>query len=191
MAARKQWSVFSALVGSLVLQVYPAARAADPVRRPTPQAMVILKANCFGCHNSEKKKGGLVLTSRKDLLKGSENGPILAPAKAEQSKILQVLSAEADPHMPPKKQLTDKQIGVLRSWVEQGAQWDEKALASFGIDTPLERLGGLPVGYEPVLALALSLDGKWLAAARGNSVVIYDAAATNGALAAHVREPRG
>src|SRR5437899_7606250 len=147
MAARKQWSVFSALVGSLVLQVYPAARAADPVRRPTPQAMVILKANCFGCHNSEQKKGGMVLTSRKDLLKGSENGPVLTPSvKAERSKILQVLSAEADPHMPPKKQLTDKQIATLRSWIEQGAEWDEKALASFGIDTPLEKLGRLPDG---------------------------------------------
>src|SRR2546425_5866233 len=171
MAARKQWSVFSALVGSLVLQVYPAARAADPVRRPTPQAMVILKANCFGCHNPEKKKGGLVLTSRKDLLKGSEDGPVLDSKKAEQSKILQVLSADADPHMPPKKQLTDKQIATLRSWIEQGTEWDEKALASFAIETPLEKLGSLPETYDPVLALGLSSDGQYLAAARGNAVL--------------------
>src|ERR1041385_974674 len=171
MAARKQLSIFSALIGSLVVLVYPAARAAEAP--PAASAMVVLKANCFGCHNADKKKGGLVLTSRRDLFKGSENGPVLDSKKTEQSKILQVLSADADPHMPPKKQLSDKQISALRSWIEHGAEWDEKALASFGLDTPLEKLGKLPEGYEPVLALALSPDDQRLAVARGNAVVIY------------------
>src|SRR6266446_5569007 len=98
MAARKRFSVFSAFIGSLVVLVHPTVRAAELERRPAPQAMVILKANCFGCHNPEKKKGGLVLTSRKDLLKGGENGPVLTPFRTEQSKIMQVLSADADPH---------------------------------------------------------------------------------------------
>src|SRR5712671_407283 len=189
MAARKRFSIFSAFIGSLVVLVHPTVRAAELERRPTPQAMIILKANCFGCHNPEKKKGGLVLTSRKDLLKGSDDGPVLDSKKADQSKILQVLSAEADPHMPPKKQLTDKQIAILRTWIEQGTEWDEKALASFGMD-PLEKLGKLPEGYEPVLALALSPDGQRLAAARGNAVLVYDAAATNPAPVAELREHR-
>ncbi|HMC28300.1 MAG TPA: c-type cytochrome domain-containing protein, partial [Verrucomicrobiae bacterium] len=190
MAARKRLSICSALTGSLVVLVYPALRAAEPERRPAPQAMVILKANCFGCHNEEKKKGGLVLTARKGLLKGSENGPVLDSKKAEQSKILQVLSPDADPHMPPKKQLTDKQIDTLRNWIEQGAEWDEKALASFGIDTPLEKLGKLPEGYEPVLALALSPDGQRLAVARGNAVVVHETGVTNAPSPAELREHR-
>ena len=190
MAARKRLSIFSALIGSLVVLVYPAVRAAEPERRLAPQAMVILKANCFGCHNEEKKKGGLVLTARKGLLKGSENGPVLDSKKTEQSKILQVLSADADPHMPPKKQLTDKQIATLRTWIEQGAEWDERALASFGLDMPLEKVGKLPEGYEPVLALALSSDGQRLAVARGNAVVVHETDVTNAASPAELREHR-
>src|SRR2546421_12084989 len=118
MAARKRFSVFSALIGSLIVLVYPAVRAAEPERRPAPQAMVILKGNCFGCHNQEKKKGGLLLTSRKNLFKGSENGPVLISGKPDQSKLIQVLGTDSDPHMPPKKQLGEKQIGTLRRWIE-------------------------------------------------------------------------
>src|SRR6267143_4235650 len=73
--------------------------AADSPPKVAPQAMVILKGNCFGCHNVEKKKGGLLLTSRSDVLKGSENGPVLIPGKADQSKILKVLASDSDPHM--------------------------------------------------------------------------------------------
>src|SRR6185436_13514183 len=45
---------------------------------PVP-AMRIIRANCLSCHNDEKKKGGLRLTTRENDLKGSENGPVLAP----------------------------------------------------------------------------------------------------------------
>jgi len=141
--------------------------------------MVILKANCFGCHNPEKKKGGLVLTSRPELFKGGENGIVLSPGKSEQSKIVQVLAPEADPHMPPKKQLSDKQIAVLRGWIDEGAAWNEQALATFGRDTPLEALHALPDDYQPVLAVALAPDNGLLAAARGNSILVYDSSTTN------------
>src|SRR4051812_26089118 len=153
--------------------------AAEPTRALAPQAMVILKGNCFGCHNPEKKKGGLLLTSRAGLFKGSENGPVISQGNSEKSKLLQVLSPDADPHMPPKKQLTDKQIAVLRGWIEEGATWDEQALAAFGTETPLEKLGALPEPYHPVLALALSPDGKTLAVARGQLLTRYDVASTN------------
>ena len=152
--------------------------------------MVILKGNCFGCHNVEKKKGGLLLTSRSDVLKGSKNGPVLIPGKADQSKILKVLASDSDPHMPPKKQLSDKQIATLQTWIENGADWDEKALASFGTETPLDKLGPLPQSYGPVLALALSPDGKRLAVARGGEIALYDTANTNRASIAQLREHR-
>jgi mono/diheme cytochrome c family protein len=161
---------------SLIFKNTPSNAAEAQI---APQAMVILKANCFGCHNEEKKKGGLLLTSRVGLLKGNEDGPVVQIGKADQSKLIQALAAEADPHMPPKKQLSDKQISVLRNWIDGGAAWDEKALATFGKVTPLERLGSLPSDYEPVLALAMSPDGKWLAAGRGDVIALYDTASTN------------
>jgi len=165
------------LLNWMQLPVIFSARAAE--RNSKAAAMALLKGNCFGCHNEEKKKGGLLLTSRKDLLRGGENGPVVVAGKGEQSKLIQVLAAESDPHMPPKKQLTEKQISALRRWIDEGAAWDEKALATFGTETPLEKLGSLPGDYDPVLALSLSPDGKHLAVARGNEIVVYPATGTN------------
>ena len=167
-----------------------SAQAAEERAKVAPQAMVLLKANCFGCHNEEKKKGDLILTSRSAALKGNGEGPVLLPGKADQSKLIKALAADADPHMPPKKQLTEKQIAVLRSWIDAGAAWDDKALAAFGQSTPLEKIGALPFGYEPVLAVALSPDGQHLAVARGSTVSIYETAATNEVPKVELKEHR-
>jgi mono/diheme cytochrome c family protein len=76
-------------------------------------AMRLLKAECFSCHNQEKKKGGLVLTSRERLLEGGDSGVVVVPRKPDESMLMKVLATEADPHMPPKKQLTDAQVKVV------------------------------------------------------------------------------
>src|SRR5207302_3776265 len=93
------------------------------------KAMELLKAECFGCHNEEKKKGGLILTSRELLLKGNKDGPVVRSGKPDESRLIKALSADADPHMPPKKQLTATQIKVMRDWIKGGLAWDSKALA--------------------------------------------------------------
>src|SRR5437870_2431488 len=77
------------------------ARADD-----TAPALRLLKSNCFTCHSEQKHKGGLVMTSREALLKGGENGDALVAGEPEKSGLIAALAAEADPHMPPKKQLT-------------------------------------------------------------------------------------
>src|SRR6218665_382566 len=87
---------------------HPAVAA--PAPGETAEAMRLLKGNCFSCHNDTKKKGGLVVTSREALLKGGENGETLDLAAPEKSPLLESLAAGADPHMPPKKQLTGEQI---------------------------------------------------------------------------------
>lgn len=154
----------------------PAQVAADP--GVTREAMRVLKAECFSCHNDKKKKGGLVLTSREALLKGSDSGPVLEPGRSTASPLLDAIRADADPHMPPKKQLADAQIRTLHTWVEQGAAWDEAVLLQAeGALRPAE-LSPLPAAYQPVLALALAPDGRRLAIGRGGEIFIHDATET-------------
>src|SRR5436190_3963026 len=74
------------------------------------KAMEVLKAECFACHNEEKKKGRLILTSREALLKGNDEGVVVVPGRPDASRLTRALLADADPHMPPKKQLTNAQI---------------------------------------------------------------------------------
>ena len=69
----------------LFISFLPLAHATDV---PTPEAMRLLKSNCFSCHNDEKKKGGLVMTTREALLKGGDNGATLdlkSPEKSSKS----------------------------------------------------------------------------------------------------------
>jgi WD40 repeat protein len=162
------------LIGKVLLMLLGTAFGGLAGDTTAPRAMALLKANCFSCHNPEKKKGGLRLTSREDALKGGDNGPAIVPGKADKSLAAQAVLPDADPHMPPKKQLSAEQINLLRQWIDAGAPWDAQALANLTVVTTLDKLGPLPADYQPVLAIALSSDGKRLAVGRGNRIDLYN-----------------
>lgn len=148
--------------------------SAEEVQVRPAQAMGILKTQCLGCHNADKLKGGLSLETRELALRGGDNGPALKAGDAEGSALIIALSADAEAHMPPKKQLPEKQILLLKNWVKAGALWDEAALRSFGELTPADNLAALPAGHAPAAAAALSPDGHLLAAGSGSLVLVRD-----------------
>ena len=67
----------------------------------------------IACHNPEKHKGGLQMSTREGFLKGSDSGPVFQEDKPAESLLLKVLLADADPHMPPKKQLTWAEVDAV------------------------------------------------------------------------------
>jgi WD40 repeat protein len=135
-------------------------------------AMRLLKTHCLSCHNEEKRKGGLALSSRETLLAGGDEGVAVVAGKPEESPLIQSLSASADPHMPPKKQLTQAQITLLGDWVRQGIPWDAAALAGQAPPRPVV-LSALPPSYRPVMAMALSPDGQHLAVGCGHELIMF------------------
>src|SRR5437763_1884717 len=92
------------------------AAVARPVQgAPAPTGgLLVLKDNCFVCHNAQKHKGGLLLTSRADLLRGNKDGPVVVANQSRESRLMKALEADADPHMPPKKQLSVDDIAAMR-----------------------------------------------------------------------------
>jgi mono/diheme cytochrome c family protein len=166
--------VLLALVGLMAFGVpgVPARGAAEP--DPAFEAVRLLKNNCFSCHNDQKKKGGLVMTSRDALLHGGEDGKVVVEGSPEDSSLIESLEAGADPHMPPKKQLSPAQVATLNAWIKNGAQWNAAALVNPPSALRKVALAPLPAAYHPVLALALSPDSTRLAVGCGNEVVIYN-----------------
>ena len=152
-----------------------SAQAATEVDH-TSEAMRLLKKNCVSCHNEEKKKGGLAMTSREALLEGGDSGAALVAGSPEKSFLIETLAADADPHMPPKKQLSPKQIELLKKWVSSGAAWNAEALAKTSEGPRQVKLAAIPSSYHPVLTLALSPDSTRLAVGCGNEVVLYEKA---------------
>lgn len=117
------------------------------------------------------------MTSREALMKGGDTDAALVPGSREQSYLYELLDEDADPRMPPKKQLTAEVIDLIGRWIDEGAEWDSSMLKSKW-EIPSEvRLGTLPESYRPVLDLAASPDERWLAAARGDVIEVFELSA--------------
>lgn len=103
----------------------------------------ILKAKCFQCHNEQKTKGELLMTTLTGLLKGGKNGPIWVAGDALKSHFLQRanLPLEDKKHMPPKgkTQLTPQEIGLLTAWVQSGADV-KKPIKALAVNDPLKKM---------------------------------------------------
>jgi WD40 repeat protein len=154
------------------------ASNAEPASGPPPQvaaAIEILRDECISCHKGGKPKGGLKLTTLEGLKAGGNSGAAILPGKPEESPLYTLLSKGEDPHMPPKKQLSETQMAAIKIWIESGAHWDSTVMDAPPRVGPVV-LRPMPKGVLPVLALAFSPDGKTLAVGRGGRVELRDAA---------------
>lgn len=92
----------------------------------------LLEARCFKCHAGDKPKAGYRLDVRGEVLGHSTGEPLAEPGKAAASLIIEhVRSTSAEERMPPVESgeaLTEKEIGLLWAWIDQGLAWDEKLL---------------------------------------------------------------
>ncbi|HTK74571.1 MAG TPA: DUF1549 domain-containing protein, partial [Gemmataceae bacterium] len=112
-----------------------AAVAADVPSRPLSaeeaaffekDVLPLLKAHCLSCHGGEKSgKGGLKLTSRADILKGGDDGPVVALDQPESSLLVKAINHNGDIRMPPKGKLAASQIETLTKWVRLGVPYVE------------------------------------------------------------------
>lgn len=88
----------------------------------------ILDARCVSCHNTNKKKGDLILTTQAAILEGGENGPVVEAGNSEDSELFRrlMLPEDHDDHMPPsgRRPLPDDHIKLIGWWIEQGAPFE-------------------------------------------------------------------
>ena len=87
----------------------------------------ILRKHCVECHSGDNRKGSFSINSRADLLKGSENGSVLEPGKAESSRIIELLISNIEgERMPPEgARLEKKEIELLKRWIDSGLNWEQ------------------------------------------------------------------
>ncbi len=81
----------------------------------------LFRSNCRKCHNPEKEKGDLNLMSYAGLMKGSGSGAIVIPGDPDGSVLLQVLTHESEPEMPPKASKRPlEELELIRQWIAGG-----------------------------------------------------------------------
>jgi mono/diheme cytochrome c family protein len=90
-----------------------------------PAALALLESRCLSCHNAASKQSGFDLSKRETALRGGDRGPGLAPGRARESYLYQVLAHTAKPAMPkfgPK--FSEAELGLVAAWIDEGAPWD-------------------------------------------------------------------
>ncbi|HCS51700.1 MAG TPA: hypothetical protein DIW81_08930, partial [Planctomycetaceae bacterium] len=103
----------------------------------------ILRQHCFRCHGESHEKGGFRL-SRKEAAFGtgdSEEALIIPGNAAESLLITRVQDADAGDLMPlDGEPLAEKEIQILKTWINQGANWpDSAAVATHWAYEPIVR----------------------------------------------------
>jgi hypothetical protein len=90
----------------------------------------VLETSCVKCHNPEKKKGKLDMSTKEAFMKGGGDGKIVEPGKADESPMIKsiLLPEDDDDAMPPQDKAprpTAAQIEALKKWINAGAAWPD------------------------------------------------------------------
>ncbi|WP_420321616.1 c-type cytochrome domain-containing protein [Flagellimonas sp.] len=83
----------------------------------------ILDRRCVSCHNDDKKKGDLDLTSYSNLALGGENGEVVVPSDLNASDLYRriTLPETHDDFMPTegKPPLSDEEVAIIGWWIQK------------------------------------------------------------------------
>ena len=121
----------------------PAKTTADFTRDIQP----LFADRCVKCHGPEKQKGGLRLDVKAAALKGGDDGKAIEPEKSAESLLIHLVAGlDEDKVMPPKgERLTPEQIGLLRAWIDQGADWPDDGKAARSEHWAFQKISPPPV----------------------------------------------
>ena len=136
----------------------------------------IFQANCQGCHQPAKDKGGYVMTDFASLLAGGDSEKkAIVPEASARSHLLALIkpNAKGEVEMPAgKNPLSKTEITLIEKWIAAGAIDDTplNARAKFDVDNP-------PIYTLPpvITSLDYSPDGKLLAVAGFHEVLLHKA----------------
>jgi hypothetical protein len=104
----------------------------------TPDALKVMRANCFPCHSVANSLSGLALDSAEAFQSGGNRGP------AKQF-LLEAIHQRGDLKMPPGRKLKDDQIAAIEGWVNAGAIYPAEM-------TKAKRKGADHWAFQPVRA---------------------------------------
>ncbi|MBM3994682.1 MAG: hypothetical protein FJ303_11100 [Planctomycetes bacterium] len=171
----------------LGLANFAAAQTSDKKKDEIPETISyykdvrsIIQQHCQGCHQPAMAKGGYVMTSYADLFKKTENLVAgVVPGNLKASELYQQIIPQdgKKPAMPRGKDaLSEREVTIVRKWIEQGAKDDTPASAKL----PTVDADHPPVYVQaPVInSVAFSRDGELLAVSGYHEILLHKADGT-------------
>ena len=156
--------------GTINVQAKPIGKAVSFYNDIRP----LFQAQCHGCHQPAKAKGGYVMTAfDKMLAAGDSDENAIVPGKPDDSPLMELITPiDGEAEMPAGKDpLSEEQIALIRTWIERGAKDDTPADAIKTYDADHPPVYTLP----PVItSMDYSPDGKLLAIAGFHEVLLHN-----------------
>ncbi len=115
---------FAILTSLTLLGASATVRAdeAKPAKVTYKEVSAIFQNRCNGCHNNDKKKGGLVLDNYGSALEGGGSGAVIERGDSANSRLYLLVAHEEEPAMPPNQpKLPDAELALIRAWIDAGA----------------------------------------------------------------------
>ena len=141
----------------------------------------LFQENCIGCHGPVQQKGGMRLDQRSSAM-AIRGGTIIGPGNAAGSMLYQKLIGNRyGDRMPPTGALSQEQISLVKSWIDQGADWPDELAGEKPATIADPRAAGimeaLRVGDKPAFARLLRADPEAakLKGAGGSTPLMYAA----------------
>ncbi|HET6248881.1 MAG TPA: PSD1 and planctomycete cytochrome C domain-containing protein [Tepidisphaeraceae bacterium] len=123
------WAIATA-VGLIAAPAFGAEAAIPQTIDFNRDVRPIFSDNCYFCHGPDKnkRKAELRLDTRAGIFSTIKDHHTVVPGKPGESELFRrVIETDPDERMPdPKsnKKLTDREIAVLKKWIDQGAPWE-------------------------------------------------------------------
>ena len=113
--------LFASLAAAITVATISLADDKKPEAKPGPKVtydehvVPILREKCFGCHNPDKKSGGLILNNFTTLMAGGGSGAVIEPGNPDESTLYLLITHKEQPFMPPMAdKLPQAQIDIIR-----------------------------------------------------------------------------
>jgi hypothetical protein len=114
------------LAKALICVFFAAIVGAETGNFYREQMEPLLKRSCLGCHNASVKQGGLDLSTRESLLRGSEHGKVIVLGNPNESQLYKMVAHISEPGMPFKgKKLPPEAIEKFAEWIKLGVPYGE------------------------------------------------------------------
>ena len=109
----------------------------------------IFESKCLNCHNPDKKKGDLDLSTYTGTMAGSSGGKITLSGDGSSSKLFTVTVHTEEPVMPPEgDKIAKKDADLIRTWID-GGLLENKGSKAKKRPKPAFTLESIPTGKRP------------------------------------------
>ncbi|HEV3023277.1 MAG TPA: DUF1549 domain-containing protein, partial [Pirellulales bacterium] len=158
-------STIGSTIFSLICLAVLAAlvSAAAPAEAPVPidyrnDVQPILASHCYECHGPDMQKSSLRLDTVTAALEGGNNGPAIVAGSSAESLLIAAVTGSGDiEKMPPERPpLSDAEIALLKSWIDQGAAAPADDVPAASRNAAAKHWSFQPLAHPPLPAVANS-----------------------------------